>query len=113
MVGYSSDKKYIKYMDGSSYVVADFGGTNRLIDADKLKKVLSEMEDEYKAKITENAEWALALSASGAFSVDKIMVGVVPASYTEEEILSDPRTVETTEFEGNSHEKITMEVYSK
>ena len=41
-----------------------------------------------KAKITENAEWALALSASGAFSVDKIMVGVVPASYTEEEILS-------------------------
>ena len=27
MMGYSPDKKYIKYMDGSSYVVADFTGT--------------------------------------------------------------------------------------
>ena len=33
MVGYSSDKKYIKYMDGSSYVVADFSGNK--VDSNK------------------------------------------------------------------------------
>lgn len=90
---FASTQVSAQYSEARFRIYQKGGYSNSYWSADQLDSLVFVPENfdvsvSAKAKLSDNAEWGMSLTAWKAFSVDRMMVGVVPATYTENDILS-------------------------